>query len=250
MATEERYLEAISEFRVLLTTLKNGQNWETQKNGACGAFFRAMTQALHKQQIRISEDLIISSILLKALDKSECNEFDNELINQNRTSAFDAARQLLANIDEVKDQVLEQSIEKFESGTREPRIFKREIGQKLKNAMENLGEKVKSSEVLATLKKLELFDLDYFTQKRKVCQNLATNLSSSDVDRCLALRQCLTSEAASEAGQGISAQDAPVKLDIESIAMNVQRIYPNLLENTTIRFPDEFSSVSISNRCF
>ena len=233
MATEDRYLEAISEFRVLLATLKNdGQHWDTQKNGACGAFFRATTKALHKQQIRISEDLRISAILLKALDKSECNEFDNELINQNRTSAFDAARQLLANIDQVKDQVLEKSIEKFESGTREPRIFKRDIGQKMK-----------SSEVLATLKKLELFDLDYFTQKRKVCQNLATNLSSSDVDRCLALRQCLTSEAAFEAGQGISAQDTPVKLDIESIAMNVQRIYPNLLENTTIRFPDDFSSV-------
>ena len=30
LVTEERYLEAISEFRVLLTTLKNGQNWEQQ----------------------------------------------------------------------------------------------------------------------------------------------------------------------------------------------------------------------------
>ena len=194
-----------------------------------------MVKALHKQQIRTSEDLWISSVLLEALD-SECNEFDNELINQNRTSAFDAARQLLANIDEVKVEVLEQSIEKFESGTREPRIFKREIRNVLKKS---------ASEILAKLKKLELFNLEYFTQKRKVCQNLATNLSSSDVDRCMALRQCLTSEAAFEAGQGISAQDTPVRLDIESIAMNIQRIYPNLLENTTVKFPDEYSNVSI-----
>ena len=237
LLTDEKYLDVISEFQTLLSISKSGGKWEQQKNGVCGAFYRGIITAMNDlaSQNFTTESIFEANVILDALDESPCH-FDNEVISENRTRALDAATELLANMDEAKKLQMATNIEKFESGFRQPRkIFKRES---TKSALD-------FSAILDDLLKKELFDPKNLERKMKIFQNLVTNLSSSDVDRCADLREKLTFEAALEAAQGITAQDPPVELNIESLSMKITRDYPKVLENMTSLFPDEaYSRVS------
>ena len=234
LLTDENYLEFISEFQVLLLITQKLGNWDQRKNGVCGAFYRGITTAMTDlaAQNFTSENIFEANLILDALDVSPCH-FDNEIINENRTRALDAATQLLENLDVAQKLQMATKRQKFESGFRQPRgRTKREI-------------KLDFSEILDDLWKKELFNPKNLERKMKIFQNLVTNLSSSDVDKCADLRGKLTSEAALEAAQGITAQDPPVELNIESLRMKITREYPKVLENMTAFFPDEaYSQVS------
>ena len=103
LLTDEKYLDVISEFQVLLSISKSGGNWDQQKNGVCGAFYRGIITAMNDlaSQNFTTESIFEANVILDALDESPCH-FDNEVISENRTRALDAATELLANMDEAK----------------------------------------------------------------------------------------------------------------------------------------------------
>ena len=126
--------------------------------------------------------------MLKSLVQSECRHVDNDLIHEDRVAAYQAASDLLQDMDQAHQDRIEKRIEKKflvkRGQQRQPRN-KRE-------AAEVEAEAAEADRMRALMAKSD-FDRETFAYTLGILQNGVTDINNATVKEIQALRDGLTS---------------------------------------------------------
>ena len=137
---------------------------------------------------------------MKNLIQSECRLVDNNLLHSDRLAAYEAASDLLANMQDTQEEQISKRIEKkfpgndsrTQSGTREPRTGNGRSRRQIVDDDSNLSDQEEQMKSLMTKAN---FDRKTFLFGLGIVQNRVTDIKNASVRELQALRDGLTVNA-------------------------------------------------------
>ena len=139
--------------------------------------------------------------MLNSLIQSECQLVDNNLLHADRLAAYEAASNLLSNIQDTQnDQIVKRIKKKYpgksgskgKKGSREPRNS--EIKRNRRQILEELNIDDQEEQMISLMEKAN-FDEKTFLFGLGIIQNRVTDIKNATVRELQALRDGLTLDA-------------------------------------------------------